>query len=160
MINTARLKKMLKDLIADNHRTTLMSIPEEKKLRKLEYNSVVVMRNSIMEASPLFIFAQMSIAGFFVSNEYVVKDKEFSNAESDILLTLLENIRHEFGNDFIWEIIDRKSLNESLADSVMKNKKLLAAYVFALNKDTIVIEAENVAVEYLRNTSGFHAQQN
>jgi len=147
LINTAKLKKMIRDVVHDNHKTTLMSI--DSKLRKMEFNSIVALRQEILKASPLQVFGMMSVEGFFKSNEYVVKDKEFNSPEKDILYTLLENIRFEFGSEMIMKIIDRDTVPKVAFENIYKNKHLVAAYLLAIYKDLIIIEAENVAIMHL-----------
>lgn len=147
VINTARLKKMIREIIQDNHKTTLMSI--DTKIKRMEFNSIVALRQEILKASPLQVFSIMSIAGFFKSNEYVVKDKDFNSSETDALYTLLENIRLEFGNETIGQLIDRHSMPSSEFEVINKKKYLIAAYLFVVYKDLIIIEAENTAIAHL-----------
>lgn len=157
--STTRLKKMVRDIIIDNHRTTVMSLKDEKLLKTLSRGSIEAMTKNIMEKSPLFIFAQMSLPGFFVSNEYVVKNKSFSLEEQDLLINLLENIRLEFGSGMITNLLDKDSITRDVLETMHKDKKLVAAYIFALYKDTIMIEAENTAFNYLSSLTQIQNQE-
>lgn len=149
--SVTRLKKMVRDIIIDNHKTTVMSLKDEKLLKTLSRGSIEAMTKNIMEKSPLFVFATMSLPGFFVSNRYIVKNESFNSEEQDLLITLLENIRLEFGSSAIINLLDKDSIPRDAFEIMHKDKKLVAAYVFALYKDTIMIEAENAAFNYLSN---------
>ena len=115
-----------------------------------------------MNKSPLFIFAQMSIPGFFISNEYMVKDKKFTQDEEDALLTIYEVLRFEFSGKLFENLVDDNTAKKDHAIfTKFKNSKLLqVAYLLALHKDLIVLEAEEVATEHLKKINNLTLNTN
>lgn len=154
-----RLKKIVRDIIVDNHKTTVMSLKDDKLLKTLSRSSIEALTKNIMERSPLFVFATMSLPGFFVSNRYIVKNESFNSEEQDLLIALLENIRLEFGSSIIMDLLDKDSIPKDAFETMYKDKKLVAAYIFALYKDMIMIEAENAAFNYLSSLTQIQNQE-
>ena len=69
-------------------------------------------------------------------------------------MTLAENLRFEFGDTVFEEIIKKNAVKDSYSTET-EYRIIVCAYIYALNKDIINIEAENVAIEYLRNINSF-----
>lgn len=115
-----------------------------------------------MNKSPLFIFAQMSVPGFFVSNEYMVKDKKFTQDEEDTLLTIWEVLRFEFSSKLFDNLVDETTARKdhTIFSKFKTNKLLQVAYLLALHKDLIVLEAEEVATEHLKKINNLTLNTN
>lgn len=139
-----------------------MSLPAKEILKNLKYESIATMRSSIINKSPLFIFAQMSVPGFFISNEYMVKDKKFTQDEEDILLTIWEVLRFEFSGKLFDNLVDETTARKdhTIFSKFKTNKLLQVAYLLALHKDLIVLEAEEVATEHLKKINNLTLNTN